>query len=89
MKLLKKNSALTGCIICSFLMNAQEVVSTQVITYSKISGSLDFKLGEVLINNRMNVSNDSIQNKLSADLTSIQVKHLIPESCLVIFNQKN
>lgn len=145
MKLLMKIITVTGCICCSFLVNAQEVVSTQGATYSNVSGSLDFTIGEVLINTEtngsynitqgfhqtnwnflgledhvpeyeaiiypnpildvLNIKTNSFmgvaysiydaqgklvtQNKLSADFTSIQVKHLAPGSYSVILNNES
>lgn len=57
-----RKHVLTCCSIFVLIAaNAQEVVSTQGESYSNASGSIDFTIGEVVINTNSNGTNDLTQ----------------------------
>ena len=60
-KLTKIISILTFLIGTNNLVNAQEVVSTQGDSYSNANGSIDFTIGEVIIDTGTDGTNDLTQ----------------------------
>lgn len=58
---MKKKTLLVFSLLTTLLVSAQEVVTTQGETYSVTSGSIDFTLGEVVINTGTDGTNDITQ----------------------------
>ena len=56
-----KNTLLFFSLLTSVCVSAQEVVATQGDSYTKSSGSIDFTIGEVVINTGTDGSNDLTQ----------------------------
>lgn len=58
---MKKNTLVLFSLFASISVSAQEVVSTQGDSYSNATGSLDFTIGEVVINTGTDGTNDITQ----------------------------
>jgi hypothetical protein len=71
-------------LLSSLLVNAQEVISTQGDSYSNRSGSIDFTIGEVIINTVINESNDITQgfHQINWDFLEIEDHHLDYEATI-------
>jgi Secretion system C-terminal sorting domain len=58
---MRKNTIVLFSLFATLSVSAQEVVSTQGNSYSTASGSIDFTIGEVIINTGTNGTNDITQ----------------------------
>ena len=58
---MKKNTLVLFSLLTTLTVSAQEVVSTQGDSYSNASGSIDFTIGEVIINTGTDGTNDITQ----------------------------
>ena len=61
MLLMKKNTLMLFSFFASLTVSAQEVVATQGDSYSNASGSIDFTIGEVIIDTGTDGTNDITQ----------------------------
>ena len=58
---MKRNTLVLFSLLTTLTVSAQEVVSTQGDSYSNASGSIDFTIGEVIINTGTDGTNDITQ----------------------------
>jgi hypothetical protein len=58
---MKKNTLTLFSLVATLSVSAQEVISTQGASYSNTNGSIDFTIGEVVINTGTNGTNDLTQ----------------------------
>lgn len=58
---MKKNTLTLFSLVATLSVSAQEVIATQGTSYSNANGSIDFTIGEVVINTGTNGTNDLTQ----------------------------
>jgi len=66
-------------------VSAQEVVSTQGDSYTNSSGSIDFTLGEVVINTGTDGSNDLTQGFHQTNWNFVSIEDHVPSYEAIIF----
>jgi hypothetical protein len=81
-----KNIALSVlAILAGFVVSAQEVVSTQGDSYSNASGSIDFTIGEVVINTGTDGTNDITQGFHQTNWNFLGVEDFAPTYEATVF----
>ena len=81
-----RKHVLTCCSIFVLIAaNAQEVVSTQGESYSNASGSIDFTIGEVVINTNSNGSNDLTQGFHQTNWNFVGIEDQDPAYIVSVF----
>lgn len=80
-----KNTLLFFLLFTSLLVSAQEVVSTQGDSYTNSSGSIDFTIGEVVINTGSDGSNDLTQGFHQTNWNFVSIEHYVPSYEAIIF----
>ena len=71
--------------VAAFAATAQEVVSSQGETYSNANGSIDFTVGEVIINTGSNGTNDLTQGFHQTNWNFLGVEDFAPDYQATIF----
>jgi hypothetical protein len=66
-------------------LSAQEVISSQGETYSNANGSMDFTVGEVVINTGTNGTNDLTQGFHQTNWNLVGVEDFAPNYAVTIF----
>ena len=82
---IKKQIFLFATFFASFAATAQEVVSSQGQTYSNANGSIDFTVGEVIINTGSNGTNDLTQGFHQTNWNFLGVEDFAPDYQATIF----
>ena len=72
-------------ILAGFVVSAQEVVSTQGDSYSNASGSIDFTIGEVVINTGTDGTNDITQGFHQTNWNFLGVEDFAPTYEATVF----
>ena len=83
--LMKKQILLFATFFATFTAAAQEVVSSQGETYSNANGSIDFTVGEVIINTGSNGTNDLTQGFHQTNWNFLGVEDFAPDYQATIF----
>ena len=82
---MKKQIFLVATFFAAFSASAQEVVSSQGQTYSNSNGSIDFTVGEVVINTGSNGTNDLTQGFHQTNWNFLGVEDYAPDHQVIIF----
>ena len=82
---MKKQIFLFATFFATFAATAQEVVSSQGETYSNVNGSIDFTVGEVIINTGSNGTNDLTQGFHQTNWNFLGVEDFAPDYQATIF----
>lgn len=82
---MKKNSLIIFSLFAIFSISAQEIVSTQGESYSNANGSIDFTIGEVIINTGTDGTNDLTQGFHQTNWNFLDVEDLAPDIKATIF----
>ena len=82
---MKKQIFLFATLFTAFAASAQEVVSSQGETYSNANGSIDFTVGEVIINTGSNGTNDLTQGFHQTNWNFLGVEDYAPDHQVIIF----
>jgi len=82
---MKKQIFLVATFFAAFSASAQEVVSSQGQTYSNSNGSIDFTVGEVVINTGSNGTNDLTQGFHQTNWNFLGVENHTPNYEATIF----
>ncbi|MEY3199844.1 MAG: hypothetical protein RJA13_1802 [Bacteroidota bacterium] len=82
---IKKQIFLFATFFATFAATAQEVVSSQGQTYSNANGSIDFTVGEVIINTGSNGTNDLTQGFHQTNWNFLGVEDFAPDYQATIF----
>jgi hypothetical protein len=82
---MKKQIFLVATFFAAFSASAQEVVSSQGQTYSNSNGSIDFTVGEVVINTGSNGTNDLTQGFHQTNWNFLGVEDFAPDYQATIF----
>ncbi len=82
---MKKQIFLFLTFFAAFSASAQEVVSSQGQTYSNANGSIDFTVGEVIINTGSNGTNDLTQGFHQTNWNFLGVEDFAPDYQATIF----
>jgi hypothetical protein len=82
---MKKLIFLFATFFAAFSASAQEVVSSQGETYSNANGSIDFTVGEVIINTGSNGTNDLTQGFHQTNWNFLGVEDFAPDIQATIF----
>jgi len=82
---IKKQIFLFATFFTAFAASAQEVVSSQGETYSNANGSIDFTVGEVIINTGSNGTNDLTQGFHQTNWNFLGVEDYAPDHQVIIF----
>ncbi len=82
---MKKNALLLLTLITTLSVSAQEVVSTQGDSYSNANGSIDFTIGEVVINTETDGTNDLTQGFHQTNWNFLGVENHTPNYEATIF----
>jgi len=82
---MKKQIFLFATFFAAFAATAQEVVSSQGETYSNANGSIDFTVGEVIINTGSNGTNDLTQGFHQTNWNFLGVQDFAPDFDVTIF----
>lgn len=82
---MKKNRILFFSLLTTLSVTAQEVVSSQGETYSNSNGSIDFTVGEVIINTGSNGTNDLTQGFHQTNWNFLGVEDFAPDVTVTIF----
>ena len=82
---IKKRIFLFATFFAAFAATAQEVVSSQGQTYSNANGSIDFTVGEVIINTGSNGTNDLTQGFHQTNWNFLGVEDFAPDYQATIF----
>ena len=80
-----KNTLLFFSLLTSVCVSAQEVVATQGDSYTKSSGSIDFTIGEVVINTGTDGSNDLTQGFHQTNWNFVSIEDHVPSYEAIIF----
>jgi len=80
-----KNTLLFFLLLTSVCVSAQEVVATQGDSYTKSSGSIDFTIGEVVINTGTDGSNDLTQGFHQTNWNFVSIEDHVPSYEAIIF----
>ena len=82
---MKKNTLVLFSLFATISVSAQEVVSTQGDSYSNASGSIDFTIGEVVINTGTDGTNDLTQGFHQTNWNFLGVEDHAPNYEVIIF----
>jgi hypothetical protein len=82
---MKKNLLVLLSLITTIYVSAQEVVSTQGDSYSNANGSIDFTIGEVVINTGTDGTNDITQGFHQTNWNFLGVEDFAPNYEAIIF----
>ena len=82
---MRKNTILLFSLLTTVSVTAQEVVSSQGETYSNSNGSIDFTVGEVIINTGSNGTNDITQGFHQTNWNFLGVEDFAPDFDITIF----
>jgi hypothetical protein len=82
---MKKKTFMLFSLFAAISASAQEVVSTQGETYSNANGSIDFTVGEVIINTGTNGTNDLTQGFHQTKWNFLGVEDFAPNYEVTIF----
>ena len=82
---MKKNTLVLFSLLTTLSGTAQEVVSSQGETYSNANGSIDFTVGEVIINTGSNGTNDLTQGFHQTNWNFLGVEDFAPDIQATIF----
>ena len=82
---MKKQIFLFATLFAAFAASAQEVVSSQGQTYSNANGSIDFTVGEVVINTGSNGTNDLTQGFHQTNWNFLGLEDFAPNYEATIF----
>ncbi len=82
---MKKNALLLLTLITTLSVSAQEVVSTQGDSYSNANGSIDFTIGEVVINTGTDGTNDLTQGFHQTNWNFVGLENHNPDYQAIIF----
>jgi hypothetical protein len=82
---MKKQISLLFSVFTTISLSAQEVVSSQGETYSNANGSIDFTVGEVIINTGSNGTNDLTQGFHQTNWNFLGVEDFAPDYQATIF----
>ena len=82
---MKKHIFLFATFVVVFAASAQEVVSSQGETYSNANGSIDFTVGEVIVNTGTNGTNDLTQGFHQTNWNFLGVEDFAPDYQATIF----
>ena len=82
---MKKNTIVLFSLLTTLSGTAQEVVSSQGETYSNANGSIDFTVGEVIINTGSNGTNDLTQGFHQTNWNFLGVEDFAPDYQATIF----
>ena len=82
---MKKQIPLLFSVFTTISLSAQEVVSSQGQTYSNANGSIDFTVGEVIINTGSNGTNDLTQGFHQTNWNFLGVEDFAPDYQATIF----
>ena len=82
---MKKQIFLIATFFAAYTATAQEVVSSQGQTYSNANGSMDFTVGEVVINTGTNGTNDLTQGFHQTNWNFLGVEDFAPDYEASIF----
>lgn len=82
---MKKQIFLFATFFAAFAASAQEVVSSQGETYSNATGSIDFTVGEVIINTGTDGTNDLTQGFHQTNWNFLGVEDFAPDYQATIF----
>ena len=80
-----KNTLLFFLLLTSVCVSAQEVVATQGDSYTNSSGSIDFTIGEVVINTGSDGSNDLTQGFHQTNWNFVSIEDHVPSYEAIIF----
>jgi hypothetical protein len=82
---MKKSTVVLFLLLTTVFVSAQEVVSTQGDSYSNASGSIDFTIGEVVINTGTDGTNDITQGFHQTNWNFLGVEDFAPDYEAIIF----
>ncbi|MFT6443014.1 MAG: hypothetical protein ACJASQ_001110 [Crocinitomicaceae bacterium] len=82
---MKKNTIVLFSLLTTLTVSAQDVVSTQGNSYSNASGSIDFTIGEVVINTGTDGTNDITQGFHQTSWNFLDVEDFAPNYEAIIF----
>jgi hypothetical protein len=82
---MKKSTIVLFLLLTTVSVSAQEVVSTQGDSYSNASGSIDFTIGEVVINTGTDGTNDITQGFHQTNWNFLGVEDFAPDYEAIIF----
>ena len=82
---MNKNTLVLFSLFTALTVSAQEVVSTQGDSYSNASGSIDFTIGEVVINTGTDGTNDITQGFHQTNWNFLGVEDHLPSYEAIIF----
>ena len=82
---MKKNTIVLFSLFATLTVSAQEVVSTQGDSYSNASGSIDFTIGEVIINTGTDGTNDLTQGFHQTNWNFLGLEDFAPNYEAIIF----
>ena len=82
---MKKHTLVLFSILTTITVSAQEVVSTQGDSYSNAAGSLDFTIGELVINTGTDGTNDLTQGFHQTNWNFLGVEDFAPNYEAIIF----
>ena len=82
---MKKNTIVLFLLLTTLTVSAQEVVSTQGDSYSNGSGSIDFTIGEVVINTGTDGTNDLTQGFHQTNWNFLGVEDHSPNYEVIIY----
>ena len=82
---MKKQIFLFATFFTALAATAQEVVASQGETYSNANGSIDFTVGEVIINTGSNGTNDLTQGFHQTNWNFLGVEDFAPDYQVTIF----
>ena len=82
---MKKQIFFFATFVVVFAASVQEVVSSQGETYSNANGSIDFTVGEVIVNTGTNGTNDLTQGFHQTNWNFLGVEDYAPDYQVTIF----
>jgi hypothetical protein len=82
---MKKSTVVLFLLLTTVSVSAQEVVSTQGDSYSNTSGSIDFTIGEVVINTGTDGTNGITQGFHQTNWNFLGVEDFAPDYEAIIF----
>ena len=82
---MNKNAIVLFLLLTTLSVSAQEVISSQGESYSSASGSIDFTIGEVIINTETNGTNDITQGFHQTNWNFVGIEDYAPNYEVAIF----
>ena len=82
---MKKNTLVLFSILATLSVTAQEIVATQGDSYTNSSGSIDFTIGEVIINTGTDGTNDLTQGFHQTNWNFVSIEDHVPSYEAIIF----